>query len=127
MGYLGKNARRCGVWARPTGPRFSDNQKRMIFRQMVAAELQQGRLPPLRRRQLVGFAQRLGIGHAEADLLIAQAQYATDAVEPPELTEDPLVATVLAVPHRRPRRIRLALILLTILVVDLLVVRLVAG
>ena len=73
---------------RVTGPRFNDDQKKAIFRQMVAAELRDGRLPGRRRRELVQFARHLGIQRPEAEWLMAEVQYGADAADPPDLGPD---------------------------------------
>ncbi len=91
---------------RVTGPRFSDDQKKAIFRQMVAAELRDGRLPGRRRRELIQFAQHLGIRRHEAEWLIAEVQYGGDAADPPDLGPDTSgLATFLDQPSRRWFRI----------------------
>jgi hypothetical protein len=87
---------------RLTGPRFSDDQKKAIFRQMVAAELRDGYLAGRRRRELVQFAGHLGIERREAEWLIAQEQYGADAADPPDLSGDGGgLALLLAQPGRR--------------------------
>jgi len=91
---------------RVTGPRFGDGQKKAIFRQMVAAELRDGRLPGRRRRELIKFAQYLDIRRHEAEWLIAEVQYGADAADPPDLGPDGSgLALFLDQPSRRWFRI----------------------
>jgi hypothetical protein len=102
---------------RLTGPRFSDDQKKAIFRQMVAAELSDGSLPSRRRRELVRFAQHLGIQRREAEWLIAQVQYGTDAADPPDLSPDASGLTLLLTqPSRKWFRITVGAMALAVAV-----------
>jgi hypothetical protein len=51
---------------------LSPQERRTIFVHMVRMELDQGSLAHRRRRQLIRFAQDMGIDKLEADLMIAQ-------------------------------------------------------
>lgn len=61
--------------SRRRGSRLSPHEQRLVFLRMVEAELERGLLRYSRRRQLVRFAQALGLSEFEASLLIAEAQY----------------------------------------------------
>ena len=119
----GHGLRRTGI----SGPRFFQDQKRLIFRQMAAAEICEGHLPRRRRRQLLRYARSIGIGRPEAELLIAQAEYGTDTVDPPDLTQDDLGQLAGAVSERRAAWSRLAVIVAVIVVAQLVLFRLLSG
>ena len=56
--------------------------RRKIFKAMVVAELEAGFLRYSRRAALLRYASGLGIPEFEACLLIAEAQYNADDIEP---------------------------------------------
>jgi len=56
--------------------------KRQIFKQMVVAELEAGFLRYSRRQALMRYAKRIGIGEFDATLLMAEAQFYADQIEP---------------------------------------------
>ncbi len=119
----GHGLRRTGI----SGPRFFQEQKQLIFRQMAAAEIYEGHVPRRRRRQLLHYARNIGIGRPEAELLIAQAEYGTDSVDPPDLTQDDLGQLAGAVSERRAAWSRLAVIVGVIVVAQLVLFRLLSG
>jgi len=45
-----------------------------IFREMIAQELREGRLTPMRRRHIVRYAAQMGLSAVEAGRLIAQCR-----------------------------------------------------
>ena len=51
---------------------MSPQERRTIFVHMVRMELEQGSIGFIRRRQLIRFAEDLGIDRTEASLMIAQ-------------------------------------------------------
>ncbi len=61
---------------------FTAEEKRKIFRGMVVAELEAGFLRYSRRQALLEYAAKLGIAEFEALLLMAEAQYRVDEIEP---------------------------------------------
>jgi hypothetical protein len=64
---------------------FTQAERRRIFRQMVVAELEQGLLRYSRRRELLRYAEEIGVPSFDANLLIAEAQYRAKQLEPIEL------------------------------------------
>jgi len=62
--------------------RLNAQEKRQIFKGMVVGELEAGFLRYSRRQALLKYAARLGIPEFEACLLIAEAQYHIDDIEP---------------------------------------------
>jgi len=56
--------------------------KREIFKQMVVSQLEAGFLRYSRRTALMNFARQIGIGEFDATLLIAEAQFYADRIEP---------------------------------------------
>jgi len=123
FGSNGQGLRRTGI----SGPRFFRDQKRLIFQQMAAAEIYQGRLPARRRRRLLRYARSIGIGASEAELLITQAEYGTDAVDPPDLTQDDLGELAATASQPRAAWSRLAVIVAAIVVAQLVLLRLLSG
>jgi len=61
---------------------LSYDEKRKIFKGMVVAELDAGFLRYSKRQELMRYAARLGIPEFEATLLMAEAQYHMDDIEP---------------------------------------------
>jgi hypothetical protein len=57
-------------------------EKRKIFKGMVVAELEAGFLRYSKRVELMRYARRLGIPEFEATLLVAEAQYNVDDIDP---------------------------------------------
>jgi len=94
---------------------------------MAAAEICDGHLPRRRRRRLLRYARSIGIGGPEAELLIAQAEYGTDTVDPPDLTQDDLSQLAGSVSQRRAAWSRLAVIVAVIVVAQLILFRLLSG
>jgi hypothetical protein len=119
----GHGLRRTGI----SGPRFFQDRKRVIFRQMAAAEISEGHLPRRQRRRLLCYARSIGIGGPEAEMLIAQAEYGTDSVDPPDLTQDDLGEMAYSVSLRRAAWSRLAVIVAVIVVAQLVLFRLLSG
>jgi len=69
------------------GP-FTLEEKRKFFKGMVVSELEAGFLRYSRRKALIDYANKLGIGDFEATLLIAEAQYRSDEIDPVHFTSD---------------------------------------
>ena len=90
-----------------------------LFRQLIADELRAGRLTPWRRRRIVRYAAQLGLNAVQAGRLVEECRQAaldsTDALERRR-------ALRLAPAERRthPVVLRLALIVCTVVLVDLL-------
>ena len=66
---------------------FTPAEKREIFKGMVVGALEAGFLRYSRRQELLRYAKRLNIGEFEAMLLIAEAQYGADDIEPIPLAD----------------------------------------
>jgi len=121
---------RRSVW-RPSAPAKLDRrQSRLIFKQMVASHLEEGLLRFSRRRQLVKYAQKMGIVPFEANLIIAQAQYEAGHLIKPdvkfseELTYDaPADLETMTRPERWPAWFKLSFALLVAILIDLLVIQ----
>lgn len=62
--------------------RLTYDEKRKIFKGMVVAELAAGFLRYSKRQELMRYASHLGIPEFEATLLMAEAQYHEDEIEP---------------------------------------------
>ncbi len=63
---------------------FTQAERRRIFRQMVVHELEAGVLRYSRRRALLRYAEEIGIPPFDANLLIAEAQYRAEQLDPVE-------------------------------------------
>jgi hypothetical protein len=72
---------RVGRMDRPATA-FTSEEKRRLFKGMVVGELEAGFLRYSKREQLIGYAAQLGMSEFEAMLLIAEAQYRADQIEP---------------------------------------------
>ena len=105
----------------PTGC-FTSDEKRKIFRGMVVAELEAGFLRYSRRQSLIQYARRLGISEFDANLLIAEAQYRRDEIEPTGFLSPATLESV-AAPERWSISMRLALALVAAIFIDLLLIR----
>jgi hypothetical protein len=108
------------------GPQFTsavlcENEKRIIFKQMVVSKLEGGFLRYSSRQSLMHAASQLGIGEFEATLLIAEAQYYSDDVETVRIDPIPLNRQS-ALSEDRSALARIGLALITGVFVDLLVV-----
>ncbi len=74
---------------------FSQHQRRVIFSEMVKAEIEAGLLRGSKRRQLMHYAAKLGIPKFESCLLIAEVQHRMNQLEPPHvLTPDEIRHTL---------------------------------
>jgi len=62
--------------------RFNNEDKRQIFKAMVVSELEAGFLRYSNRAKLIEYASRIGIQEFEATLLIAEAQFYSEQIEP---------------------------------------------
>lgn len=75
--------------AKPAGTAlFTEQQRRMVFYEMVKAEMDGGILRYNKRRQLLRFARKLGIAQFEASLMIAEVQYRDGDLAPPRILSD---------------------------------------
>ncbi|MCG3137000.1 MAG: hypothetical protein HJJLKODD_00841 [Phycisphaerae bacterium] len=99
---------------------FTAAELRTIFQEMVRVELANGVLRHSKRRELLRFAEQLGIGQFEACVIVAQMQYRADQLEPPQLLSDEEVYEhlVKAQEHNATMR-RLVLACGMVLVMDL--------
>jgi hypothetical protein len=70
--------------SRPTVS-FSEHHRRMVFYEMIKAEMDGEILRYNKRRQLLRFARKLGIPQFEASLMIAEVQYRDGQLTPPRL------------------------------------------
>ena len=79
--------------------RLDPMDKRQVFKQMVVGELESGFLRYSKRKALLDYASRIGISEFDAMLLIAEAQFYADQIEPAQvdsavvLREPPQVET----------------------------------
>lgn len=100
---------------------FTGQEKRAIFKGMVVAELEAGFLRYSRRQALMDYAAKLGIPEFDACLLIAEAQYRSNEIEPVHFDA---AATLdnLTRPETWSVSLRLALALVTAAFLDLLAI-----
>ena len=70
--------------------------KRQVFKQMVVGTLESGFLRYSKRKALLDYAARIGISEFDAMLLIAEAQFYADQIEPAQVDS----AVVLGEPPR---------------------------
>ncbi len=63
-------------------PSLNGEEKRRVFKGMVVAQLESGFLRYSRRERLMDYAQKLRIPEFEAALLIAEAQFYSDEIDP---------------------------------------------
>ena len=82
--------------SRQSASRLDPLDKRQVFRQMVVAELESGFLRYSKRKALLKYAARIGISEFDAMLLIAEAQFYADQIEPAQVDS----AVVLSEPPR---------------------------
>jgi hypothetical protein len=68
---------------RPARP-LAAKDKRDLFKALVIGSLDAGFLRYSRRQELLRIAERLGFGEFEACLLIAEAQFHSDQIDPAE-------------------------------------------
>ena len=115
---------------RSARPKLDRQQSRLIFKQMVTAQLEEGLLRFSRRRQLVKYAQKMGITPFEANLAIAEAQYeAGHLIEPDakfaeELTYDaPADLETMTHPERWPVWFKFSLALIAAILIDLVIIQ----
>lgn len=100
---------------------FTHEEKRRIFRGMVAGELEAGILRYSRRTQLLRYAERLGIDEFEATLLIAEAQYHADQIEPIRFDSDASLES-LSRPEAWSIPVRLAVAVMAAIFINLLLI-----
>ncbi len=100
---------------------FTHEEKRRIFRGMVAGELEAGILRYSRRMQLLRYAERLGIDEFEATLLIAEAQYHADQIEPIRFDSEASVENF-SRPEAWSIPVRLAVAVMAALFINLLLI-----
>lgn len=81
--------------AAPPG-RLDPLDKRQVFKQMVVGSLESGFLRYSKRKALLDYAARIGISEFDAMLLIAEAQFYADQIEPAHIDS----AVVLREPPR---------------------------
>jgi len=107
----------------PRQPAASLNgeDKRRIFKGMVVSELEAGFLRYSSRKKLLRYASRLGIHEFEAALLIAEAQFYSDRIEPIHFDAAATFETVTR-PETWSASMRLTFALVTAVFVDLLVI-----
>ncbi len=101
---------------------FTSEEKRKIFRGMVVAELEAGFLRYSRRQALILYASKLGISEFDANLLIAEAQYHRDEIEPTGFLTSASIET-LSQPERWSTSMRLAVAIVVAIFIDLLLIR----
>lgn len=89
---------------------------------MVVGELEAGFLRYSRRQALIQYAARLGISEFDANLLIAEAQYHRDEIEPGGF-HTPATLESLSQPERWSTPMRLALAIVIAIFIDLLLIR----
>ncbi|MHC4441237.1 MAG: hypothetical protein ACYTF1_00500 [Planctomycetota bacterium] len=87
---------------------FTVEEKRAIFKSMVVGELEAGFLRYSKRQALLRYAAGLNIPEFEASLLMAEAQYRADDIEPigfkpDKISDRPEVLSI-------PQRLRMALL-----------------
>ncbi len=63
-------------------PQFTREEKRRVFKSMVVGQLEAGFLRYSKRQELLRYADILGLREFDATLLIAEAQYDADHIEP---------------------------------------------
>ena len=77
----GRGTDRPPATGRPLLP-FPQSARRNVFKRMVVSQLEAGFLRYSHRQTLLKQADRLGIPEFEASLLIAEAQFNVDDIEP---------------------------------------------
>lgn len=95
-----------------------DPRLREAFVRMVGYEMRGGVLRYSRRKELLRFAQRLGIPEFEAYLLIARGQYARDSAEP-KASVAPVEPAYLLAPRAMPMWLKASLALVAAAAIDL--------
>jgi hypothetical protein len=108
--------------SRPQSGHFTSEEKRAIFRAMVVGELEAGFLRYSRRQALLEYAIRLGLSEFDANLLIAEAQYHRDEIEPTGFMT-PATVDALSSPERWSTSMRIAVALVIAIFIDLLLIR----
>ena len=101
---------------------FTAEEKRKIFRAMVVSELEAGFLRYSRRQSLIQYAGKLGISEFDANLLIAEAQFHRDEIEPTGFIS-PATLDSLTSPERWSVSMRIAIALVIAIFIDLLLIR----
>ncbi|MFH1417747.1 MAG: hypothetical protein ABII12_05600 [Planctomycetota bacterium] len=99
---------------------------RRIFRDMIKIEVEDRPLRWLRRRELILFAQSLGIDAFEARLLIRAIEYECGHVVPAAMAdvETPIEKAYLARQEVASPFIRFIIVLLSVIVIDAVLLRL---
>jgi hypothetical protein len=106
----------------PAPPKpFTQAEKRRVFKQMVAAEIEGGLLRYSRRRALLRYAEDIGLASFDANLLIAEAQHQVRRHEPINF-DTPLDWPVSLEPQRWRPGYRLVLAVVTAVILDLLLI-----
>jgi hypothetical protein len=101
---------------------FTSEEKRKIFRGMVVAELEAGFLRYSKRQALIQYGTRLGLSEFDANLLIAEAQYHRNEIEPTGFLT-PATLDALTRPERWSTSMRIAMALVVAIFIDLLLIR----
>jgi hypothetical protein len=111
--------------ARPTDRRttapLTYEEKRRIFKGMVVAELEAGYLRYSKRQELMRYAHRLGIPEFEATLLMAEAQYHEDEIDPVNFDSMASLSN-LARPETWSVSLRLAVAFLAAIFIDVAII-----
>jgi len=67
---------------------LGQHERRIIFHEMVKAELEGGLLRYSKRKQLLHYAGKIGIPNFEACLMIAEVQHSEGQLEAPRILTD---------------------------------------
>jgi hypothetical protein len=100
---------------------FTGQEKRRIFKGMVVGELEAGFLRYSARQKLLRYAAQLGIHEFEATLLIAEAQFQSDTLEPISF-EHAATISHLTQPDSWAVSLRLTFALVAAIFIDLLLI-----
>ena len=98
--------------------KFTVEEKRTVFKGMVVGELEAGFLRYSKRQALLRYAAGLNIPEFEASLLMAEAQYRADDIEP--IGFNP--AKIMDQPEVLSFRQRLGMALLAAIFIDLVLI-----
>lgn len=85
---------------------LTPRERRIIFREMIKAELEAGVLRYSKRRQLIHYAAKMGLAEFEAHLIIAQVQHGLDSLDAVGLRPDEQLGAGSQLRHRCAGAIR---------------------
>ena len=102
-------------------PALNREETHRLFKGLVVADLEAGFLRYSRRKALLDYAAKLGIPEFEATLLIAEAQFHSDQIEPVHFDSN-LTLDNLSRPDAWSIPLRLSFALVAAIFIDLLLI-----